>query len=242
MKDVAIRPKKFRNDGRAPDTAEALRKTDRKSKRHLESEDEMESIDTDIPVPGKQSSHSKRPRAPVQAVPEETESFDIDVDSAESSDSSNEKDPISATADRAAMAISDADRTTGIIIDGTVRQLRKPSGNVYCYVGYEWENNSCAYDTSLELLFIIVNSDIVSTLRTELLTPSAMEEVSGGTQTVSLASIFRILHRRMLLYDLMPPAELRTSINISRTMIQQITLGISDDELASAPYTSTLVR
>ena len=64
--------------------------------------------------------------------------------------------------------VGEMGRVLEIDVNGTLQEFGKPSGNAHCYVGLPWKNNSRAYDTSLEVLFILANSKPLEKLSGEL--------------------------------------------------------------------------
>lgn len=223
--------KQYVNDGRAPDTAEALAKLRQRDKRPLDAS--TGAAPTQQPV-RKDHSQSKRARlvepdvlvAPKKALPD---SPVRDCLSLSCDDTSESSDDLGGDAsDSEIDTITELfPHTTIIKVNGIDRTLSTPSGNAWCYVGYKWVNNSCAYDASLEILFMLLNCDTSSDYCTELTAGTHASDVSSDlpNQTLSISSLVLILKRRMALYPLMPPAEVRSIIGKSRTMIQAATLG-----------------
>jgi hypothetical protein len=237
--------KRYANDGRAPDTAEALAKLQRRQKRPFDISGAATARQPSLQTHG-QSKRVRLAESALLAVPEtlpDSPVRDYELTSSDDDpDLPNNSGSETSGSEAGHLIAKPFQHATTINVDGTVRALSTPSGNAWCYVGYKWANNSCAYDASLEILFMLLNCDTLGNYCTRLTAGTQPSTVSPDSpnQAVSISTLILILQRRMALYPLMPPAEIRSIIGGSRTMIQEVTLG-SKYSKHGATFTSTWV-
>ena len=229
--------KTYKNDGRAPDTVKALSRLTRRSKRKSSSDSQ-----TGAAHLGELGENSKRQKSDMSL----TVGAESGAESSQAESEEPEPEQISSSSDDEVDGDFPICREMGqvlkIDVNGTLRELGKPSGNAHCYIGLPWKNNSCAYDTSLEVLFILANSKPLEKLSGELASaPREALDTSDHISSISLVSLFQVLRRRQELYSIMAPGALRDSIAHTCTIIHQVTLGAVYKK-KNAPYTSLWVR
>lgn len=152
-----------------------------------------------------------------------------DTEEATMDKSSHISDVESSDDDSSGVVTNPLPKSNIVLINNRKVPLTSPSRESLAYISYRWKKNSCAFDTSLEILFVVYRSGLLDNMFTRQVPPES-PVVYNERHIVSFSSLVQLLRRRDQLHTNSEIAsdQLQALIGVTRTSLQRQSIEVTN--------------